>query len=43
MATRGQVTIGYYTLADGILTMTDSKGAPVRNTNTGEKIPDRFP
>jgi hypothetical protein len=34
----GQVTIGYYTLADGILTMTDSKGAPVRDLNSGEKI-----
>jgi hypothetical protein len=34
----GQVTTGYYTLADGVLTMTDSKAASVRNTNTGEKI-----
>jgi hypothetical protein len=25
-----QVTTGYYTLADGVLTMTDSKGEPVR-------------
>jgi hypothetical protein len=32
----GQVTIGYYTLADGVLTMTDSKGRPVR-TSSGEK------
>jgi hypothetical protein len=34
---RGQVTTGYYTLADGILTMTDSKGASVRDLNSGEK------
>jgi hypothetical protein len=34
----GQVTMGYYTLADSVLTMTDSKGVPVRNLNTGEKI-----
>ena len=33
----GQVTMGYYTLADGVLRMTDSKGAAVRNLNTGEK------
>jgi hypothetical protein len=32
----GQVTIGYYTQADGVLTMTDSKGVPVR-TSSGEK------
>jgi hypothetical protein len=34
----GQVTTGYYTLADGILTMTDSKGTPVRDLNSGEKV-----
>ena len=33
----GQVTIGYYTLADGILTMTDSRGAAVRDRQSGEK------
>jgi hypothetical protein len=33
-----QVTTGYYTLADGVLTMTDSKGAPVRRMLSGEKI-----
>jgi hypothetical protein len=33
----GQVTAGYYTLADGVLTMTDSKGVPVRRTDSGEK------
>jgi hypothetical protein len=33
----GQVTVGYYTLVDGVLTMTDSKGAPVRNSHAGEK------
>ena len=27
-----------YTLADGVLTMTDSKSAPVRSLSTGEKI-----
>jgi hypothetical protein len=32
----GQVTTGYYTLADDVLTMTDSKGAAVRNSHTGE-------
>jgi hypothetical protein len=33
----GQVTAGFYTLADGVLTMTDSKGAAVRKTQSGEK------
>jgi hypothetical protein len=33
----GQVTTGYYTLADGVLTMTDSKGAAVRERQSGEK------
>jgi hypothetical protein len=33
----GQVTIGFYTLVDGLLTMTDSKGNPVRNAHTGAK------
>ena len=33
----GQVTHGYYTLADGVLTMTDSKGVPVRKTQSGDK------
>src|SRR5437667_11447934 len=37
----GQVTIGYYTLADeladGVLTMTDSTGAAVRERQFGEK------
>jgi hypothetical protein len=32
----GQVTAGYYTLTDGVLTMTDSKGAAVRD-RSGEK------
>jgi hypothetical protein len=32
----GQVTIGFYTLADGVLTMTDSKGAAVRERQSGE-------
>jgi hypothetical protein len=30
--------VGYYTLADGVLTMTDSKGAAVRDLNNGEKV-----
>jgi hypothetical protein len=34
---QGQVTTGFYTLADGILTMTNSEGAAVRD-NRGEKI-----
>jgi hypothetical protein len=33
----GQVTAGYYTLADGMLTMTDSTGVPVRKMQSGEK------
>ncbi|WP_027578396.1 hypothetical protein [Bradyrhizobium sp. Ai1a-2] len=32
----GQVTIGYYTLKDDVLTMTDGTGEPVRN-RYGEK------
>ena len=27
----GRVTVGYYVMKDGLLTMTDSKGAPVRS------------
>jgi hypothetical protein len=34
----GQVTAGYYTLVDGLLTMTDSKGAAVR-TMTAKSTP----
>ena len=34
----GQVTTGYYTLGDGVLTMTDSQGAPVRDLNNGEMV-----
>lgn len=33
----GQVTEGFYTLSDGVLTMTDSAGAAVRD-NRGEKF-----
>jgi hypothetical protein len=33
----GQVTVGYYTMADGVLTMTDSNGAAVRERQSGEK------
>jgi hypothetical protein len=29
----GQVTFGYYTLVDGILTMTDASGMPMRRTS----------
>ena len=32
----GRATYGYYILEDGLLTMTDGNGAPVRNT-FGEK------
>ena len=32
----GQFTTGYYTLADDVLTMTDSKGRHVRSTNGGD-------
>jgi hypothetical protein len=38
----GQVTTGQQTLADSVLTMTDSKGAPVRKLHTGERIPHRM-
>ena len=34
----GQVTTGYYTLADDVLMMTDSKGAAVRGLTTGEPV-----
>jgi hypothetical protein len=34
----GQVTTGYYTLADYILTMTDASGRPIRRTTTGERF-----
>jgi hypothetical protein len=33
----GRVTVGYYILRDGVLTMTDDEGAPVRG-QSGEKI-----
>jgi hypothetical protein len=32
----GRVTIGYYTVSDGVLTMTDGEGAPVRRRGSGE-------
>jgi hypothetical protein len=35
---QGQVTTGYYTLVDGILTMTNSEGIPVRGLNGGDKV-----
>ncbi len=34
----GQVTTSYYTLADGVLTMTDSKGAAVREDSLARSI-----
>ena len=34
----GQVTTGYYTLTDDVLTMTDGRGATVRRHETGEPI-----
>lgn len=33
----GKVTVGYFTLIDGVLTMTNPKGVPARRSN-GEKI-----
>ena len=33
---QGRTTLGYYILKDGVLTMTDSKGAPVRS-HKGDK------
>jgi hypothetical protein len=39
---QGQVTTGYYTLADGVLTMTDSNGVAVRDLNSGEKITQKI-
>jgi hypothetical protein len=44
----GRVTVGYYVLRNGLLTMTDSKGAPVRShggdkyeqkTGEGDNVP----
>ena len=37
----GRVTIGYYVLDDGILTMTDGEGAPFRSTG-GDRITHRL-
>ena len=37
----GRVTIGYYVLDDGILTMTDGEGAPFRGTS-GDRISHRL-
>ena len=37
----GRVTVGYYILRDGLLTMTDSTGAPVRS-QSGEKYVQRI-
>ena len=34
----GQITIGYFTRADDVLTMTNPKGVLVRRPITGEKI-----
>jgi hypothetical protein len=34
----GQVTNGYYMLVDGVLTMTDRAGVPIRGMNNGEKF-----
>jgi hypothetical protein len=36
----GRVTVGYYVLQDGLLTMTDSKGEPVRS-RSGDKYEQR--
>jgi hypothetical protein len=37
----GRVTIGYYVLTDDVLTMTDSKGAPVRSRG-GDKYEQKI-
>ena len=34
----GRVTTGYYTLADDILTVTDSSGRPIRKAAAGERF-----
>lgn len=33
----GRISVGYYIVTDGVLTMTDSKGAAVRNPHNGER------
>jgi hypothetical protein len=37
----GRVTIGYYVLQDGLLTMTDSKGVPARS-HGGDKYEQKI-
>ena len=32
----GQVSTGYYTIANGVMTMTDGAGTPMRHQTTGE-------
>ena len=32
----GQVSTGYYTITDGLMTMTDGAGTPMRHQTTGE-------
>jgi hypothetical protein len=39
---RGSCEDGWYTVDDGVLTMTDAEGAALRNPNTGEKITHRL-
>jgi hypothetical protein len=34
----GQVAMGAYTLEDGVLTMTDPSGRPIRKAATGERF-----
>src|SRR3954462_10288424 len=39
---RGQTTYGYYTLADGLMTMTDGEGKPMRHAVSGELMTHRM-
>jgi hypothetical protein len=38
----GQTTYGYYTLVDGLMTMTDGEGKPMRHAVSGEMVTHRM-
>jgi hypothetical protein len=38
----GSCEVGYYTIEGDLLTMVDSEGVPLRNSNSGEKITHRL-
>lgn len=38
----GRVSYGFYTIADGLMTMTDSDGSPMRDIKTGEVFTHRL-